>query len=236
MGFSAAVNLIVRNVSDATLAEKIDADDTGVKSMTRRDAWTRLLVNSRDYLQWNRGHAPNQDLADVLAAQLADNALATLSPASCLPRAAMLRAARQAIGILAQPSDDGPWKPPPGTGPVNSTNPGFWFSKEGISMEPNTNVNGGYSHGYGDEEWALGWLAALTADEEVVAVARRHVRNFARSVGTHPSSPGSVLTHGQCSAPLQIPDRGQLRHQHYHRRSGERPLHATRIRNHVAAQ
>lgn len=137
MGFSAAVNLIVADLSDATLTEKVDADDTGAKTMSRRDSWTRLLVNSRDYLQWNRGHAPNQDLADVLAAQLADNALATLSPGSCLPRAAMLRAARQAVGILAQPSDDGPWKPAPGTGPVNSTDPGFWFSKEGISMEPN---------------------------------------------------------------------------------------------------
>ena len=28
---------------------------------------------------------------------------------------------------------------------------GYWFSREGISMEPNTDVNGGFSHGYGDE-------------------------------------------------------------------------------------
>ena len=42
------------------------------------------------------------------------------------------------------------------------------------------NVNGGYSAGYGDEEWALGWLASLTGDEEVLAVARKHVQNFGR--------------------------------------------------------
>ena len=41
-------------------------------------------------------------------------------------------------------------------------------------------MNGGYSHGYGDEEWALGWLAALTADEEILNVARRHVQNFGK--------------------------------------------------------
>ena len=92
----------------------------------------------------------------------------------------MLRAARQAVGILGEPSTDGRWKPAPGAGPVNETGVGYWFSKQGISMEPNTNVNGGYSHGYGDEEWALGWLAALTNDEGILAVARRHVRNFAR--------------------------------------------------------
>ena len=180
MGFSAAVELIVGELSDDTLAERVDADDTGAKTMSRRDAWTRLLVNSRDYLLWNRGHAPNQDLADVLAAQLADSALAMLSPESRLPRAAMLRAAKQAVGVLGQPGDDGRWKPPPGAGPVATETAGFWFSKQGISMEPNTNVNGGYSHGYGDEEWALGWLAALTADDEILAVARQHVRNFAR--------------------------------------------------------
>ena len=41
-------------------------------------------------------------------------------------------------------------------------------------------MNGGYSAGYGDEEWALGWLASLTGDEEVLAVARKHVQNFGR--------------------------------------------------------
>lgn len=55
MGFSAAVQLIAADLTDEILSEKIDADDTGTKTMTRRDAWTRLLVNSRDYLLWNRG-------------------------------------------------------------------------------------------------------------------------------------------------------------------------------------
>ena len=181
MGFSAAVGLIADALSDGQLlSEKVDADDTGEKTVTRRESWKRLLVNSRDYLQWNRGHAPNQDLADILAAQLADTALETVSPSSRIPRADMLRGAKQAVGILAQPSDDGPWKPEAGAGPVKSTDPGWWFSRSGISMEPNTNVNGGFSAGYGDEEWALGWLASLTGDEEVLAVARKHVQNFGR--------------------------------------------------------
>lgn len=143
IGFSAAVNLIASELSNETLSERVDADDTGEMTMTRRDTWARLLVSSRDYLQWNRGHAPNQDLADVLAAQVADSALAVIAPARRLSRAAMLRAAKQATGILQQPSDDGPWKPPEGTGPVLSSSPGYWFSKEGLSMEPNTDVNGG---------------------------------------------------------------------------------------------
>ena len=203
MGISAAIDLIASDLPNETLSQMVDADDTGHKTMSRRDAWARLLVNSRDYLQWNRGHAPNQDLADVLAAQIADSALATIAPEQRISRAAMLRGAKQAVGILAQPSDDGPWKPLPGAGPVTATDPGFWFSKHGISMEPNTNVNGGYSHGYvsqtqcyirfavadlidncdvhqGDEEWALGWLAQLLNDDEITEVAARHVRNFGR--------------------------------------------------------
>ena len=47
-------------------------------------------------------------------------------------------------------------------------------------MEPNTNVNGGYSAGYGDEEWALGTLAMLTDDDQVLAMARKHVSTLAR--------------------------------------------------------
>ena len=214
MGFSAAVNLIIGELSEATLSGMVDADDTGALTMSRRDAWTRLLINSRDYLQWNRGHAPNQDLADVLAAQLADNALAVLSPSSRLPRAAMLRAARQAVGILGQPSSDGPWKPKPGTGPVNSTEAGFWFSTEGISMEPNTNVNGGYSHGYGDEEWALGWLAALTADEDILTVARKHVRNFGRfrtADNCQMNRTGSGLVNARC---MRVESTITWRHEH----------------------
>ena len=89
-----------------------------------------------------------RDLADILAAQVADSALGKIgAAASRLPRLDMLRAAKQACGILAQPADDGPFKPPAGAGPTRKTNPGYWFSNEGISMEPNTNVNGGYSHG-----------------------------------------------------------------------------------------
>ena len=32
---------------------------------------------------------------------------------------------------------------------------GYWVSREGISMEPNTDVNGGFSHGYGDEVYRI---------------------------------------------------------------------------------
>ena len=90
------MNLIASELSNETLSERVDADDTGEMTMTRRDTWARLLVDSRDYLQWNRGHAPNQDLADVLAAQVADSALAVIAPARRLSRAAMLRAAARA--------------------------------------------------------------------------------------------------------------------------------------------
>jgi hypothetical protein len=180
MGLSAAYLEVAASLPDDVLEEWVDADDTGVKTMTRRKAWTRLLVNSRDYLQWNRGHAPNQDLADQLAATLANNGLVVLSPTDALPRSEMLFAARQAVGLLHQPAGLEPWKPPAGAGPNITLGPGTWFSTNGLSMEPQTNVNGGYSHGYGDEEWALGWLAALIDDDAILKVARKHVANFGR--------------------------------------------------------
>ena len=71
-----------------------------------------------------------------------------------------------------------------GVEPAQGEGPGwgFWFSRQGISMEPNTDVNGGYSHGYGDEEWALGTLAMLFHNDTdlVREVAERHVTNFAK--------------------------------------------------------
>lgn len=54
IGLSAAVDLIAGELSTDVYEKKVDADDTGVKTMTRRAAWTRLLVNSRDYLQVRR--------------------------------------------------------------------------------------------------------------------------------------------------------------------------------------
>jgi hypothetical protein len=89
-----------------------------------------------------------------------------LSPTEQLPRDELLDIVYQAIGV----------KPAAGEGPGW----GWWLSESGISMEPNTNVNGGYSAGYGDEEWALGTLAMLTGDPQVLAMANKHVTNFAK--------------------------------------------------------
>ena len=150
------------------LDELVDADDSGTRAVTRRDAWTRLLVRSRDYLQsdYGRGHAPNQDLADQVAATFADVGLATLSLGSTMPRSALIQSAYQASGVLPAKGEGPGW--------------GWWFSDRGISMEPNTNVNGGFSAGYGDEEWALGTLAMLTGDPKIVAMATAHVSSFAK--------------------------------------------------------
>ena len=159
---------VVEEALPATMAELLDADDTGRKTVPRRQVWAKLLAGSRDYLQsrYGRGHAPNQDLADQLAATFANVGLGKLSPDKQLPREQMLTFAYQAIGILPAPNEGPGW--------------GWWFSSQGISMEPNTDVNGGYSHGYGDEEWALGTLAMLLNDTKVLQVANTHVTNFAK--------------------------------------------------------
>ena len=92
----------------------------------RRCRELSLSTHARDYLLWNRGHAPNQYLADVLAAQLADcaacHAVAREPPVTISYAPGIF--SKQAIDILGQPSDDGrghgPWKPPPVARPDNS--------------------------------------------------------------------------------------------------------------------
>ena len=103
-----------------------------------------------------------------LAATLADVGLGTLHPAAQSPPALIVQHAYQAVGLLPAPGEGPGW--------------GYWFTDQAISMEPNTNVNGGYSHGYGDEEYALGTLAMLLREHynetQVLEVAKKHVTSF----------------------------------------------------------
>jgi hypothetical protein len=129
----------------------IDNDDNpATPNVTRRQAYTTLMVASRAYLRSavGRGHAPNQDVSDQWAALVANEALRLLSPDQVWPADRLLLLMNQSLGLLPQPNCTGLafWEECTATLP-NS----LWISPLGMSMEPHGSLQGGYSDGYGDE-------------------------------------------------------------------------------------
>lgn len=160
MGFSAAFSLAGPALAASGMLDVLIDDDANPQTpnVTRWQAYAALFVGSRDFLLGHRGHAPNQDVADVLAAWLANSALPTLRASSrALPNATLLVAVHEAIGL------------------TNTTvePQARWFSPHGISMEPNGDLNGGFTAGYGDVNLMVDWLADVTGDAQVEAQAKR---------------------------------------------------------------
>jgi len=147
------------------LREKIDDDaDPATPQKSRRQVYTDLFRNARNYLvsRGGRGHAPNQDNIDLLAALLCDRALKTLAPELAWPRETVENYAEIAVGLRPDPYG------------------GYWISAKGVSMEPNGSCNGGYCGNYGSHVLEPAFrLADLTGNPEIRARALRLTRTFA---------------------------------------------------------
>jgi hypothetical protein len=165
MGFSAAFvfahqALMTDKIMNATYD---DDGNNATPPVPRRQGWTRLFNCSRNYLSWIdggkfRGHAPNQDYADQLAAYYANVALRSLAPEVAYPET-------EAIGKVYEVLITGPQLGPPSGGKLE--NP--WISELGISMEPGGYRGGGYSHAYGDTPIRLfPWLSIVTGGDPTV--------------------------------------------------------------------
>ncbi len=68
-------------IGDARLGELIDSDADGAADKERRTAWLEMMTGARDYLislEGGYGHAPNQDMANSIAALRFDTAIVKL--------------------------------------------------------------------------------------------------------------------------------------------------------------
>lgn len=147
------------------LAETLDDDaDAKTPAVPRRLAWTRMLAAHRDYLvsDRGRGHATNQDLAQIRAMWLCNEALRQLEPAQAWPRAQTLAYVEQATGLARNPMGD------------------YWLTAKALALEPWGTLAGGYSGDYGVNcVYQVCDLAELTGDARIQQQARAALRAVA---------------------------------------------------------
>lgn len=135
------------------LDAETDADgDPATPKVPRRAAWAAMFERHRDFLvsREGRGHATNQDLAQMTAMWLANESLRSLAPDKAWPRAKALEYVYAAVGLAECPLG------------------GFWVTRKGLCLEPWGTLGGGYCGNYGLGAVPLvSRLAELTGDEKV---------------------------------------------------------------------
>jgi hypothetical protein len=127
----------------------------------RRQAWADMFARHRDFLASaeGRGHATNQDLAQMTALWPANEALRTLAPDKAWPREKALSYIRAAVGLAKDPLG------------------GYWVTRKGLCLEPWGTLGGGYCGNYGlMSVHEVARLADLTRDPAVCVRAALAVR------------------------------------------------------------
>ena len=158
-GLGRAFLLVRRELENKKqLEDMFDGDgEPAAPAVRRRDAWTAMFARHRDYLATpgGRGHAANQDMAQITAMWLANEAVRALAPDDAWPREKAQRYVRSAVGLEKDPLG------------------GYWVTRKGLALEPWGTLGGGYCGNYGlNCVHEITTLAELTGDE---AVRRRAV-------------------------------------------------------------
>ena len=138
----------------------------GVNTLPRRQAWENLFNNNVQYLIANgRGHAANQDMAQMTAMWLENESALELGSTNSLTTSQALQYVYSAVGLAASPLSSTP------------SLAGSWCSGLSLPMEPWGTLGGGYDGNYGDvndlEE--MSYLAQLTGDPSVSQQAEKAI-------------------------------------------------------------
>ncbi|MGC3989541.1 MAG: hypothetical protein QM796_07670 [Chthoniobacteraceae bacterium] len=146
----------------------------GVNTLTRQQAWANLFSGNVQFLLNNRGHATNQDLAQMTAMWLENQAAVSLG-STALSTSAALQYVYSATGLAASPLS------------TTASQAGVWFSPLALPLEPWGTLGGGYdgNYGMGNCVTELVYLAELTGDATVAQQA-----NSAITAGAHFFFPG----------------------------------------------
>lgn len=125
---------IYDTLDESVLDEKIDSDADGEADISRREAWILMLEKARDYLidiNGGFGHAPNQDMANSIAALCFDKAIEKLGGRT-LSKSGAGAVFDRCFGVSKNPLTSG-----------------YWVSPKGTILENFGSVQGGYSGDYG---------------------------------------------------------------------------------------
>lgn len=131
-----ALTDIFGSLDEDILSKPIDSNADGVADMSRREAWTAMLIAGRDYLitlEGSYGHAPNQDMANSIAALRFDTALELLGGETLGKRKAGPIFDR-CFGLSK-----------------NLVTSSYWVSPKGTILENFGSLQGSYSGDYGSE-------------------------------------------------------------------------------------
>lgn len=119
-----------------------------------------MFKGIRGYVVGNRGHAPNQDQAQMKAMWWSNEALKLLSPSDAWSASTVLPYIHTAVGLT----------------PTAAADDQYWFSAKGMPLEAGGTASGGYACEYGPSNISLiSDLAQLTGDSQVVAQANKAV-------------------------------------------------------------
>jgi hypothetical protein len=160
------------------LDQEIDTDDDPkTPRVSRRTAYAEMFDNQRSYLvsDRGRGHASNQDMAQIGAMWLANESLRSLAPEKVWPREKALGYVYCAVGLRECPLG------------------GFWVTRKGLALEPWGTLGGGYSGNYGAGcVQEICRLAELSGDAQVQQRALDAVHAFANFVYPSTDADGCV--------------------------------------------
>lgn len=125
--------LVHEDISLSVMNALVDEDDNPSTAMvTRKTSYINLFKGIISHMLNDRGHAPNQDRAQVHAMYKANKCLEILSPADAWPQSTALQWVYEAMGALPCPIYDG-----------------WWESEKGLALEVHGTINGGYCGNYG---------------------------------------------------------------------------------------
>lgn len=142
-----AVVMIYDELGAEVWNEQIDSDADGSADTDRRTAWERMMAAARDQLVSvdGSGHAPNQDMANIIAALRFDVCLSKMNSDSAWKKSKSASLLDISFGLSK-----------------NAVLSSYWVSPKGTILENFGSVQGGYSGDYGSSAAAeLSQLAQL---------------------------------------------------------------------------
>jgi hypothetical protein len=125
--------LVHQQIGPGVLDAVLDEDgNPATPAVTRRASYVNLFKGIIRHMLTDRGHAPNQDRAQVHAMYQANKCLQILSPGDAWREGSALQWVYEAMGISPCPVYDG-----------------YWESAKGLALEVHGTINGGYCGNYG---------------------------------------------------------------------------------------
>ena len=154
--------LLANEIVESNYLDELIDDDASeaTPKTTRREAYLRMYIKSRDYLS-TRGHAPNQFGINAYGVYLANEVIRVLDASQAWSRARVLDHLYVAVGLRQDRYG------------------GYWISPKGLSLEPNGSSGGGYCGNYGPHAIELlANLARVTKDKIIEQRAKDVVEAF----------------------------------------------------------